>query len=352
MMSKVRLFLIVTVLVAMALPAMAEDDSNWADRISIDGYLQVRYEDFDFDDESNSSAAGAVQPADSDWGRYDGFTLPRLHINMRADVNERTKAVVTWSRVDNRRSGRPMWTTDWTNIYLDYAPSDDWSVRIGQAPNWFGLEGAQDSSDRMALERAAFLTTVPDGPSSIYKYGRWDRGVWFIRNRRSTGGPQAILGLTNGNYRDVEDNSHKTMTVDLKWERPWGQYGVSWLNGKMRSSKGDKKALLGYVRFAPPNQRWAVQAEYMDGKRWSSDLKGWYGQFEYQLTQNPTWAFLKLEDYERGDWMEYDAVHLGLTKQLDENNELTLQFSDGDLMEEGHSSNRDEIGLQWQMIFE
>ncbi len=337
-MSKLQVCLMVVLLLAMVLPVAAEEDSNWSDRISIDGYLQTRYEAFDFDDPG-------------DYYEEDGFTLPRMHISLRADVNERTKAVLTWSRVGDRDE-RPQWTTDWTDIYLDYAPNDDWTIRVGQAPNWFGLEAWQDSSERMSFERAAFLTRVPDGPSSIYKYGRWDRGVWFIRHRKSAAGPQAILGLTNGTFRDVEDNSRKTMTLDLKWERPWGQYGVSWLNGKMRSSKGDRKALLGYVRFAPPNQRWAVQAEYMDGKRWSDDLKGWYGQFEYQLTKNPTWVFVKFEDFERGDWMEYDAVHIGLTKQLDANNELTLQLSEGDLKDGGDTYRRDEIGLQWQMIFE
>ncbi len=337
-MTKLQMCLMTVLLLAMVLPVAAEGDSNWSDRISIDGYLQARYEAFDFDD------------ADSYWDE-DGFTLPRMHISLRADVNERTKAVLTWSRLDFD-TGSDQRRTYWTDIYLDYAPNDDWTIRVGQAPNWFGLEGAQDSSERMSLERAAFLTRIPSGRSAIYAEERWDRGVWFIRNRKSASGPQAILGLTNGNYRDVEDNSHKTMTVDLKWERPWGQYGVSWFNGKIKSSGGAKKALLGYVRFAPPNQRWAVQAEYMDGKRWSSDLKGWYGQFEYQLTRNPMWAFVKLEDFERGNDYEYDAVHLGLVKQLDENNELTLQWTDGDYDDDGDIEKRDEIGLQWQMMFD
>ncbi len=341
---------------AGATAAASAASGNWADRISIDGYLQMRYEDRDMGRSSGS------RPADNGRdGEHDGFYLPRLHVSLRADVNERTKAVMTWSRLGDT-SSRPQWTTDWTDIYLDYAASDKWTVRIGQAPNWFGLEGAQDSSQRVSLERAAFLTRIPElgGPdwkNGVYHAGRWDRGVWFIRNRKSTGGPQAILGLTNGSYRDVENNSNKALSVDLKWERPWGQYGVSWLDSKTSFSPDrDRSALLGYVRLARPDQRWAAQAEYMDGKLHGDDVAGWYGQLEYRLTKNPTWAFVKLEEFNPEGDAKYEALHLGLTKQLDENNELTLQWTDADCDYRRRGSdktrNKDLIGLQWQMIFD
>ncbi len=336
-----------------AAPAASD---KWYDRMSVDGYLQTRYEDRDMGSSSGPSAANMGSD-----GEHDGFYLPRLHVSLRADVNERTKAVVTWSRLGST-SSRPQWTTDWTDIYLDYAYSDKWTVRLGQAPNWFGLEGAQDSSDRMSLERAAFLTRIPEtgGPGwkdGVYHAGRWDRGVWFVRHRKSTGGPQIILGLTNGSFRDVEGNSNKTLSADLKWKRPWGQYGVSWLDGKTSYSPDrDRNALLGYVRWARPDQRWAAQAEYMDGKLHGDNVDGWYGQFEYRLTKNPTWAFVKLEEFNPTDDAKYDAVHLGLTKQLDANNELTLQWTDADCDYRRRGSDRtrkkDLIGLQWQMMFD
>ncbi len=93
----------------------------------------------------------------------------------------------------------------------------------------------------------------------------------------------------------------------------------------------------------------------MDGKLGGEDADGWYGQFEYRLTKNPTWAFVKIEEFNPRDYAKYDAVHLGLTKQIDENNELTLQWSDAETRKtrRGDVTNKkDVIGLQWQMIFD
>ena len=95
----------------------------------------------------------------------------------------------------------------------------------------------------------------------------------------------------------------------------------------------------------------------MDGKLHGEGADGWYGQFEYRLTNNPTWAFIKWEEFnstDKGDDVNYDALHIGLTKQLSERNELTLQWTDGEIYNDhkGETYKRDEIGLQWQTIFE
>ncbi len=334
-MSRVKLFLVVTVLLAVALPALAQGDASWADRISINGYFQTRYEAMD---------AGE-----------DGFTLPRMYINLMIDANERTKGVVTWTRLGGSDDSSAQYDTDWANIFVDYAINDQWTARIGQAGCWFGLECWQGSSQRMALERARVVGADGQG---VYFAGPWDRGVWFVR-KPADSEPTVILGVSNGQFRNTEADTSKNVSIDLKWDRDWGTFGASWLNGKYAASPTtDRSALAGYVRWAPPNSEWAFQGEYVDGELFGSDIDGWYAQLERSaLTEGGT-AFVKWENYDPNTAAaspndEYKALHVGYSQWLDENNEITVQYTDAkdEGVGTGQDTSCDEIAAQWQFGF-
>ncbi len=349
-MSRVKLFLVVTVLLAVALPAMAQGDSSWADRISINGYFHMRYEAMDW---ANAQ---------------DQFVLRRMYINLMIDANERTKAVITWTRI----GPDPALTssTDWANIFVDYMINDQWTARIGQAPDSFGLETMQGSSQRIALERAAVLEGGYGArPLGLYFAGPWDRGVWLTR-APSGNEPTAIFGVCNGQFRAGDMNTSKTVSVDLKWARPWGEFGASWMEGEwtnddylLRPLGGqavgttqDRSAVLGYVRWAPPDNDWAFQGEYVDGELFGNDIDGWYAQVERSgLTEGGT-AFVKVEEYDPNTAAAspndaYKAVHVGYSQWLDQNNELTLQYTDGKLQGAPGDQSRDQIAAQWQFGF-
>ena len=321
-MSKLRLFLIVTVLLAMALPAVAQGDASWAERVSINGYFQTRYEAMDVGE--------------------DGFTLPRMYINLMVDANERTKAVITWTRL----GGGVQTNTDWANIFVDYAINDQWTVRAGQAPCWFGLECWQGSSARMALERAL---VVGAGGVGVYAAGPWDRGVWFIR-KPAGNEPMAVVGVSNGEYRGLEQENSKNVSIDLKCDRDWGTFGASWLNGKIGAAGVDRDALAGYVRWAPAACDWAVQFEYVEGELLGNDIDGYYAQLERSgLTEGGT-AFVKVEQYDPDTATAnnaYEATILGYAQWLDANNEITVQYTDA----EWGSMGCDQAGIQWQFGF-
>jgi len=322
----------VILLLAMALPVAAQADSSWADRISLSGYFQTRYEARDFG--------------------TDEFVLRRLYVTAVVKANERTTGVITWARVGPDVQGQS--NTDWANIFVDYAVNDQWTARIGQAPCWFGLECWEGSAGRLALERAAFLAGVyGNAPLGLYFAGPWDEGIWLQR-KPSGSEPMAIFGVCNGQFRDADSTHNKNVSVDLKWQQDWGQFGVSWLDGKLSmSSPTDRSALLGYVRWNPPDNPLGFQAEYMEGKLLGHDIDGWYGQVSYSgLTEGGT-AFVKYEEYDPdtdSSDNEYDALHIGYAQQLDPNNKVTIQYTNGE-NKGGCDTNADQIAAQWQMAF-
>ncbi len=342
-MKKHTLLMVVVVAMAVAylhVGPVAADGDNWADRVSITGYFQARYEG-------------------SDMGE-DDFDLRRMYITMLIDANERTKATITWTRIGF--DPIEFANTDWANIFVDYVVSDMWTARIGQAPTQFGLECMQDSAYRMALERAAVLEGGMNGrPAGLYFGGPWDRGVWLMRTPRNSE-PQLTLGIMNGQFRGGDKNNNKTVSIDAKWNPAWGQFGASYLDGEYTNMQGmtsDRQGLLGFLRWDEPECRWAFQGEYVDGELMGNDIQGWYSQVEYAGLKEGGTAFLKYEEYDptHGPQMRatqngsmadtYEALHLGYAQWLDHNNELTVQYTDADM----GSSSWDEFGLQWQFGF-
>lgn len=325
-MRKLYAVMAVVILLSVASAVMAD---GWEDEINVNGFFQNRYQHY----------------SDSD----DQFTLRRMFINLIATPNDRSMAVVTWARI-----GPSPYDANWANVFGQYNLSDTTTIRFGQAPTWFGLETAQSSSQRMALERAAVLEGGGGAPPGLFWQGPWDRGAWLIHTPQDMSrDPQVILGVMNGQFREPEADGNKTVSVDLKMKPAWGQYGVSWLNGKWTgelpgtTSSGtyDRRAWGAYLRYDQP-ANWAFQGEYVRGKLLNADTMGWYGQAEYALSPVGT-LFTKFEEYDPNDDIAgntFSAWHFGYAHQVDANNELTCQWTDADAGCGSYS----EAGVQWQ----
>ncbi len=321
--------------------APGEKKEGWEDKVKINGYVHSRY-------------------IHRDWGT-DDFWLRRMYINLIVTPNDRTTAVITWARIGPDAQG--LTNTDWANVFVDYKIDDSFTARFGQGPDWFGLETAQSSGKRLALERAAVLEGGQGKPLGLYFAGPWDRGLWLVRNPTSGEWwePQAIFGVINGQFRAPEQDSNKTMTLDLKWNPEWGEFGASWLNGWWTNDLGlpfvtgttQRSAILGYVRWDPDSCKFAVQGEYVDGNLLGNDIDGWYSQLEYDPTPDGT-AFVKYEMYDPAHGVpanHYDAWHFGYAHWLDKNNELTFQYTAADNRQVVGNTSRDEASLQWQFGF-
>lgn len=321
--------------------APGEKKPGWEDKVKINGYFQSRY-------------------IHRDWGQ-DEFLLRRMYINLIVTPNDRTKAVITWARIGPDPMG--LTNVDWANVFVDYKIDDQFTVRAGQGPDWFGLETAQGSGSRLALARAAVLEGGQGKPLGMYFAGPWDRGAWLVRNPTSDDwwDPQVIFGVMNGQFRATDKNSNKTLSVDLKWKPSWGEFGASWLDGWWTNDVGlpgvtgttRRSAVLGYARWDPDWCRFAVQGEYLDGKLLGNNVDGWYTQLEYDPAPDGT-AFVKYEQYDPAHGVpanQYDAWHVGYAHWLDGNNELTLQYTSGENRQVAGSTSRDELALQWQLGF-
>ncbi len=342
---KHALLVVVIVVLSVASCVVAQDKPatekpSWVDNININGYFQSRY-------------------VHQDWA-VDGFTFRQMYINLFATPNDRTKGLVQWVRFGADPNATS--PTDWGDVWVEYKVSDTLTTRIGQSNNHFGLEMPQSSSKRMALERAAVLQGGGARPRGLYFGGLWDRGVWLTYTPQ-TGkwDPKVTLGVMNGQFRGSDLDSNKNVLVKLHWDRDWGQFGVTRLDGKWTNNLSipgipditDRSAVVGYARWAPQDCRWAAQGEYVDGQLLGNDIDGWYAQAEYRARPGGT-AFVKYDTYDpmkgtpNSDW---DAWHIGYTQWLDNNNELTLQYMSGKNRADTSDPSRDELAFQWQLGF-
>jgi len=310
-------------------------ESGWEDKIKLTGYFQAR---------ANYR----------DWGE-DDFDLRRLYISLVAKPNDRTTAVATWTRVGGDPSMRS--NTDWVNIFVDYDWSDQWTTRVGQAQNRFGIESAQSSSKRLPLERAVMFCGEGGDPRGLYASGLWDRGIWITRN--PTGGdwdPQVIVSAVNGQFRGGEMDNSKACEIDLKWDQDWGLFGASYVRGSFVDAAGlktDREAIGGHLRWDPVDCRWAFQGEAICGEIFGTDMEGFYGQLEYATGKAGT-AFVKYEEFNPivgtpGE--DYDALHVGYAHKVDDNNEITVQLTTGHDRSDVAHPDRTKATLQWQSRF-
>lgn len=323
-----------------AAPA-TEEKPSWEDKVKIGGYFQTRY-------------------AHRDYGR-DDFFIKQMYINLDVKPNDRTKARVQWARVgpDPIASSN----TDWGDIWAQYAWSDEWSTRVGQSNNFLGLEMNQSSSKRGPLERAAVLQGGGAAPRGLQFGGLYDRGIWVIHTPAEDAGkwhPDAVIGVENGQFRARDKNNAKNIVVRLNWDRDWGQFGTTWLDGTWTNDTGlvgvpavsRRDAIMGHVRVDPANCDWAFQGEYVDGNLLGNDIEGWYAQLEYDPSADGT-AFVKYDKYNPAVGVvnnHWDCWHVGYAHWLDSNNELTVQWTNGTNRMMAPSS-RDEVALQWQLGF-
>ena len=331
-------------LVAMRDDMMAatedDDKADWEDNLKVNGYFQMRARASDF--------------------ATDDFFFKQMYINLWFTPNDRTKAMIQWTRVGGDAHATA--NADFGDVWVEHKVTDTLTARMGQSNNNFGLEMNQSSSQRLPLERAAFLqgnggtaTGATGAYKGLYFGGLWDRGLWLTYTPQTTKwDPKVTLGIMNGQFRAGDTNGNKTVLLKAHWNHDWGQFGATWLDGKVTSSPTtDRNAILGYVRWAPADCKWAAQAEYVDGELLGADIDGWYGQVEYAPVPEGT-AFARYEQYDpmtATPGNEWDAWHLGYAQWIDPYNELTIEYTDGTNEGDLTQCSREEIALQWQLGF-
>jgi hypothetical protein len=342
-----------------AAPPPSVAKNAWAEKISVSGYFQTRWDSFE------TNKAGAPEAPGT-----DRFDIRRMYLNFNIQPNPRVLGVITLAR-----DGVDQFYPTWAQAFVNYKLFPQDYVQLGQASTAFGLEESQSSSQRLPFERAAFNEGDSRGkPAGLFFAGPYDRGFMWYHTPTDPARMQAIFGVTNGEFRSVEltpganphTNDHVALEADLKWHPSWGQYGLSWVDGSFTTTANmpvaeiplgtpaqfARNAIDGYVRYAQPKV-WAAQFEGLNGENFGHSIAGWYGQVEAPLRNTPGTFFAKYEWYnpDKDDPTHanlYKAWDLGYAHQLDVNDRLTLQIATG---AKRGPNGLDETGVQWQLAF-
>ena len=308
-----------------AAPAPAPKPS-WPDTLKVGGYFQARYE--------------------ARRGTVDDFLFRRMYITLLATPNSRTTGLVTLRRTGLATDP----AIDFEAAQVDYKIDNQWTARFGQVMTNWGWDGAESSSKRIPLDRFVGVEGIAartgrPGINGMYFRGPSDRGMYIVRNPQRREEPMVTLGLVNGNFTASDNDNNKTYSVDLKWQKRWGSYGASWMDGKyLYQPPGtpappmvdtDRQGLNLWAHSDPAP--WGFQTEYVKGKLAgnsptktnATNMNGWYGQVAYNRgTGTPFLRYEILDPDTAATGDTYSGWHIGCAYQPDRNNKLTLEYAD------------------------
>jgi hypothetical protein len=315
-------------------PAAPAPKASWADKLLVNGYFHARYE---------ARESG-----------LDDFTIRRLYLNVIDKPNDRTTAVITVARYG---AGDPNLLLD--SCWVNYQLTPRYSVTFGQILNNFCWDDTESSSQRLAFDRYVSAEGMSRaGLRGLYFKAPVDRGIAFTRNQDGDW-PTAIFSIVNGSFNvsDLDDN--KTVALDLKWTRPWGQFGASTLYGKYTGMEQQgTPTLLGAnattlrtatgVYFHTNPAPWGFQGEYMGGALLGHRMNGWYGQVAHKLGRGI--KYVRYEEFDPQTDVANDTFtswRLGYEYKVDKNNEITLEWQDAVRL----GTQWGQLGVQWQLGF-
>ena len=322
---------------------IAPPKTAWYDNIKVGGYFHAQFYARSYDN-----------PAARDINEFD---IRRLYVALAAPLGDTTTANLLWAGCGpNFRAGSGLTsTTDWANIFVDFKPAPEWTIRLGQAPTWFGIDVKGSSAVRLTPERFAGGEGLGNlGLLGLYFAGPWDRGLWVINDQRvhseDKTGLLTVVSVHNGNFRNSDDDNHKNVSADLEYFTEWGQFGVSWLDGTFGG--GDRNAVGVNLRLFPnvlvPD--WGFQAEYLEGEWMGADKEAWYGQASYHFDKDPAIAYVRYEEFDPDTDIRdnaYSGLHVGYKYNLTPKDQVTLEYTKGEV----GNDDADDMTVQYQRVF-
>lgn len=379
-------------------PAVSQPEkkeSHWYDKISLRGYLQVRYNRLL---ETNENLRSDY---DKSIGKNGGFLIRRARLVFSGNLSEHVFFYIQPDLASTPSGSSSLHFMQMRDAYFDLSvdKKKEFRFRIGQSKIPYGFENMQSSQNRLTLDRAdAINTGLPN---------ERDLGVIFywapekIRKRFSEIGNRALkgsgdygvfgLGVYNGqtvNRPEANDNLHVVARLSYPFalrngqiiepgiQAYTGQYVVTKDQLSSTEIKGGNFAdrrVAGSLMVYP--QPFGFQAEYNIGKGPQYDLatntiqvkslKGGYAQVMYNVTAgtHKLIPFVKAQYYEGGRKVELDAryskvyeTEIGVEWQPMENFELATQYTISDrTTKDGQNPNNRQYGnmlrLQAQLNF-
>lgn len=326
-----------------------EKKEQWYDKISIRGYVQVRYNGL-----FSSNDKVSCDQCDKSWGSTstgdavqsnNGFFIRRARIVFSGQIHPDVYFYIQPDFASSPTSG----VNNFAQIrdaYFDlsFDSKKEYRVRLGQSKVPFGFENLQSSQNRLSLDRNDALNSAVANERDLGAFFYWaptkirDRFAMLIKDGYKGSGDYGVFGfgVYNGqtaNKSETNKNLHVVARVSYPFvigsqiiEPGLQAYTGKWAftnelsTGVTTADKQyskDERMAATFVLYPKP---FGVQAEYNIGKgpRYNkvtntvdvSDLEGGYVTLNYKLDlpkHQLIYPFAKFQYYDGGKKFEKDA---------------------------------------------
>lgn len=345
----------------------SEKKSNWAEKVQIRGYMQVRYNRLF---ETNPDLK--CEQCDRSWGKDGGFFFRRMRIIFFGQVNKRVYFYVQPDFASSA-SSTGLHFGQLRDAYFDIGLDDDneFRFRIGQSKVPYGFENMQSSQNRLPLDRNDALNSAVSNERDLGVFFYWapkkirERFSMLVRDGFKGSGDYGVFGIGafNGqtaNRPELNNQPHIVARLTYPFlignqiiEPAIQAYTGKWMMPTDALTKGvktntdlsylDERIAGTFVLYPKP---FGIQAEYTVGKgpqfnklTDSIEVKKLYGGY---VTLNALlkyknqlfYPFVRGQLYEGGKKHERDArsysvreLELGIEWQPTKNFELVLMYT-------------------------
>jgi len=200
----------------------------------------------------------------------------------------------------------------------------------------------------------------------LYFAGPWDRGLWVVNDQTVKSADKTGLRTTasvhNGNFRNQDADNSKNISLDFEYFFPWGQAGVSWLDGTFGGQPRDALGLNVRVNPGALVDNWGFQAEWLEGE-WATvggqpatETDGFYLQASHHWDSHPGTAYVRYEQFDPDTnagnaaglaTNSFEVLHLGYIYDVTAKDKVTFEYAYG---EQG-DADMDDVILQYQRMF-
>lgn len=326
-----------TVMLAGFPVAVSPKVKKWFDRISIRGYVQVRYNRLL---ESNPDLA--CEQCDRSWGKGGGFSIRRARIIFFGQIHEQVYFYIQPDFASN--AGNTSNITQLRDAYFDvgFDRHNRFRARIGQSKVPFGFENMQSSQNRLPLDRNDALNSAVANERDLGIFLYWapkaTRELFsaLVRSGLKGSGDYGVVGL--GIYNGQTANRAATdgmphIVARISYPFQIGSQviepGIQGYTGHFKllsnsDSVGllpdrdylDQRAAASFILYPKP---FGIQAEYNVGRGPEYDrgtdsvqvklLHGGYVTLSclFQVRKHVIMPFARVQYYRGGKKHELDA---------------------------------------------
>ncbi len=372
------------------------NNANWAEKIKVSGYAQVRYNGLI---QSNENLT--CEQCDKSWGGPNQFFMRRIRLKFSGQVHERVYMYIQTDFATNANSEN-LHFGQIRDAFFDVGLDKDneYRIRIGQSKVLFGYENLQSSQNRLPLDRSDPLNSAAANERDLGISFLWAPKATrklmssLVKDGLKGSGDYGVFGFSiyNGqtaNKPEMNDNKH--VAVRFSYPMQMGnqviETGVQAFTGQYQIAKDklstgvkaptnldfiDQRAAASFVLYPKP---FGIQAEYNVGKgaefNKNSDsievqsLGGGYVTLCYKKDYKGQifYPFLRGQYYDGGKKHEQDArsytvkeLEIGIEWLPMKNFELVAQYTISsrryeDFMNQNNTQKGRLLRLQAQLNF-